>query len=88
MTKVVNRAMAEVLGNPPEILKGRVDDQKDRITGSNENFIGAGTLAEVIKILTVGLGKVTAGMEKTLEASRLADDGRQFFELLTQTFPN
>ena len=87
MTKVVNRAMAEVLGNPPEILKGRVDDQKDRITGSNENFIGAGTLAEVIRILTVGLGKVTAGMEKTLEASQLADDGRQFFELLTQTFP-
>lgn len=87
MTKVVNRAMAELLGNPPELLKGRVDNQKDRISGSNENLIGAGTLAEIIRMLTVGLGKVSGSMEKSLEASRLAEDGRNFFNILESTFP-
>ena len=87
MTKVVNRAMSEILSNPPELLAGRVDDQKDRVVGSNPNYIGAGTLSEVVRMLTVGLGKIGKAMEQSLDSSRLARDGREFFELLTATFP-
>jgi len=86
MSKVVNRAMAEVLGNPPLLLVGRVDDQKDRMSGSNPNYIGAGTLSEIIRLLTVGSGKIGRAMEQTLDSTKLAQDGCEFFDLLTSTF--
>lgn len=86
MSKVVNRAMSEVLGNPPLLLVGRVDDQKDRMSGANPNFIGAGTLAEIIRLLTVGSGKIGKAMEQTLDSSKLAQNGCEFFDLLTATF--
>lgn len=87
MSKVVNRAMAEVLGNPPLLLVGRVDDQKDLIRGANPNFIGAGTLSEIIRLLTVGSGKIGKAMEQSLDSTKLARDGSAFFDLLTTTFP-
>lgn len=87
MEKVVNRAMGELLSDPPQLLQGKVDDQKDRISGSNPNFIGAGTLADVVRILKVGVnGRISRVQEDELQAADLARDCREFFNLLSDTF--
>lgn len=54
--------------------------------GSNPICIGACTLSEIIRMLTVGSGKIGHPMELALDSSSLAQDGREFFDILTSTF--
>ncbi len=89
-TKVVNRALNEMLdGNTvDDLVNGRIDVQKDRVTGSNPNLMGAGSLADIIRTVTVGInGRISAAQEKTLDQKNLAREATKFFETLRNSFP-
>ena len=88
--KVINRALSALLadGATNSLIRNRIDIQNDRITGSNPHLIGAGNLAEVIRIVQVGLnGKISAAQEKTLDHKHLARDTNTFFGVITEAFP-
>jgi len=89
-TKVVNRALNELLdGNCDDLINNRIDVQKDRVTGSNPNFLGAGSVSDIIRTLTVGInGRISAAQEKTLDQKTLARDTNKFFEVLRHSFPD
>ena len=89
-TKVVNRALNELLSNPStdQLILNRVDIQKDRVVGSNLNLLGAGSLADIIRILEVGIvGRISRAQEKTLNDKTLAGQANRFFAVLRQAFP-
>ena len=88
-TKVVNRALNELLdGNCDDLLNGRIDVQKDRVVGANNNLLGAGSVADIIRTVAVGInGRVSAAQEKTLDSKLLARDANKFFEVLRHSFP-
>lgn len=86
--KVVNRALVEVLAKPPVLIHHRVDDQSDRVQGSNPNLIGAGNVAEIIRTLELGIaGRVSNRQEKELSEVRLAKSATAFFDALVEAFP-
>lgn len=87
--KVANRALFELLLKPPALLANRVDDQKDRVVGSNKHLIGAGNLSEVIRALEVGIsGRFNKQAESTLSETHLAQQARGFFDTLSEVFPD
>lgn len=88
-TKVVNRALNELLdGNCDDLLHDRIDVQKDRVVGSNSNFLGAGSVSDIIRTVVVGInGRVSAAQEKILDHKVLARDANKFFEVLRHSFP-
>ena len=86
-TKVANRALYDILTNPPEVLKNRVDDQKDRVTGKNPNLIGAGNLSEIIRTLEVGIsGRINKKLEASVSETHLVNQTNDFFKALTDAF--
>lgn len=86
--KVVNRALNLVLDEDIPLLKDRVDEQLDRITGSNPNLLGASHLGDVIRTLEVGIsGRVSKVMEETIDERKLADATRDFIDVITSAFP-
>jgi hypothetical protein len=88
-TKVVNRAVVELLNDPStdDLIRNRVDHQKDRVTGSNPNLIGSGVLADVVRTVKKGIiGRVSAADEKTFDHRALARDTNLFFSVLRESF--
>ena len=87
--KVVNRALSIVLTDPtaPSLIVGRVDQEKDRVTGSNPNLLGAVHLAEIIRTVEVGItGRVSDAQEKTLDERQLATNASRFLQLISDNF--
>ena len=88
--KIVNRAVSTMLedGATSVLIRNRVDTQNDRITGRNPNLIGAGNLAEVVRVVQAGLnGRISAAQEKTLDHKHVAKDVNTFFNVITEAFP-
>ena len=89
MAKTANRALNVLLANPGRLLDGRVDLQKATISGSNPNWLGAGVVSDIIRILQVGIsGRISQAQEKTLEHDRLAEQAEVFFASITAAFPD
>lgn len=94
--KVTNRALGLLLDDTgvSSLLKGKVDLDKDRVGGTNPNLIGAGPLADIVRILQVGIGgKVSAAAEKIAaddpDVERAyADTANRFFDALAGGFPD
>ena len=87
--KVVNRAVVELISDPQTdpLINGRIDEQSDRLTGENENFIGSGTLAEVVRSLRKGIiGRFSAQDEESTEVQSLVKDTNEFFSVLRNGF--
>lgn len=57
-----------------DILDGRVDFEKDRVTGKNENFISASNLVDIVRHVAVGIdGRMTVGRESRMKDSAIAE---------------
>ena len=83
--KVVNRALEGVLKHT--LLVGRVDHQQDRIAKNSEYLFGAKTVAEIVRIIAVGLdGRVGKRLEDELNESRLVEDTKEFLDCLVGSF--
>lgn len=84
-SKVVNRSLSDVLEHP--LLRGNVDMDRDRILGSNPNLLGARHVADIIRIIEVGLsGRVTRRRETELNERHLVKQSNEFFDTLIASF--
>lgn len=89
--KVVSRATNLILSDPSssQLIENRVDLQLDRVTGNNPNLLGASHLAEIVRVLTVGInGRVSAAQEQTLDERSLANTANRFFDVIAEAFPD
>lgn len=87
--KVVNKAVVDLLDDPTtdDLIRNRVDPQKDRMAGSNPNLIGSGVLADVVRTVKKGIiGRVSAADEKTFDPRAMARDTNLFFSVLRESF--
>jgi DGQHR domain-containing protein len=70
-----------------DLLDGRIDFEKDRVTGKNENFISATNLADIVRHVAVGIdGRMTTGREDRMKDSAIADMTELFFQALEASF--
>lgn len=89
--RVVNRALNKILSDPnsSELFQNKVDLQLDRITGGNPNLLGATHLADIIKILAIGLGgRMTESKEALLDEGELVASTEEFCDVLVVSFPD
>ena len=89
MKKAVNRAVVDLItgSNTDILIKNRIDEQTDRMTGANPNFIGSGTLAEIVRSLRKGItGRFSAQDEESTDHMSLVRETNDFFELLREAF--
>lgn len=83
--KAVNRALQDVLTHP--LLEGRVDLEFDRLGRQNENLLSAKHVAEVVRIMAVGIdGRIGRRVETQLDEALLTERANQFFTVLTESF--
>lgn len=84
--KVVTRALNTVL-EKNLFLKGKVDEQQDRIAGGSPYLLGAKHVADIIRALVVGHGRITPRLEDELVDSELAKEFDTFLEAMVDAFP-
>lgn len=83
--QIVNRCIDPVMEH--RLLKDRVDLQRDRILGQNENLMGAKHVADLVRTVQVGIsGRLTKQREETLDEAKLIDDARDFLDTLIEGF--
>ena len=88
-SKVVNRAVISMLGDPStdDLIRNRIDEQRDRVGKSKINLIGSGFLGEIIRVVRRGIvGRMSAADEKMLDHMALAADANRFFAVLRESF--
>ena len=87
--KVVNRALKIMLTDPNicGLIHNRIDQEKDRVVGSNPNLMGATHLTEIIRAVELGIsGRVSDALEKTLDEQELSRNANAFLETLVAGF--
>jgi DNA-sulfur modification-associated len=86
--KAVNRVMQEVIKH--ELLFNRVDEGRAGRMGKNSsNLIGAKNVADIVRSLQVGTGRVGAKLERqyAAEEQRLVAETIRFLDVLVRVFP-
>jgi hypothetical protein len=91
-SKVANRAMQLLLTREPvhSLIENRVDEQIDRVTGSNVNLLSAGKLADLIRFSYKGIyGRFSDDMDSdhSLDVV-LAAHGTRFLDVLLESSPH
>lgn len=83
--KIANRALPEVMEHP--LLDGRVDMERDRLGRVNPNFLSAKHVADIVRIMAVGLeGRISRRMETELNEGLLVQVTKEFFTTLVEGF--
>lgn len=88
-SKVINRVTSTLATDAPHpLLAGRVDFNKDRVSGDSDMFISAKTLADAIRALTVGIsGRITRAQELDEEVEKdILQRSRKYFSCLSDAF--
>ncbi|GAB2991111.1 DNA sulfur modification protein DndB [Nocardioides montaniterrae] len=84
--KVISRALNRVLENNT-FLDSKVDLQMDRVTGNSEYLLGAKHVADILRAITVGHGRVTKRLEDELDDVAVAKEFDDFIEAMVEAFP-
>lgn len=84
--KAVSRALNKVIENN-ELLRGRVDLEQDRVSGSSQYLLGAKHVADILRALAVGNGRIGKRVEDELEDHQLATEFDHFTDALLDAFP-
>jgi hypothetical protein len=84
--KVITRALDIVLGTN-ELIKDRVDLQLDRVSGNSTYLLGAKHVADILRALAVGNGRVGKRLEQELDEKNIANEFEEFTAALVQAFP-
>lgn len=84
--KVITRALDIVLGTN-ELVKDRVDLQLDRVGTNSPYLLGAKHVADMLRALAVGNGRVGKRLEQELDEKDIARDFEEFTAALVQAFP-
>lgn len=84
--KIANRVGQAVLLHP--LLVDRVDLENDRLGRSNPNLLSAKHVADLVRILAVGLeGRISRRLESELSEHELTSQACEFFDTLSAAFP-
>lgn len=83
--KVLARALNTVL-RESDLLEDRVDLENDRISANSEYLLGAKHVADILRALTVGSGRIGKRLEDELDERELAKDFAEFEEGMTTAF--
>lgn len=84
--KVVTRALTKVL-EESALLDGRVDLEQDRIVKNSHNLLGAKHVADILRALAVGNGRIGKRLEDELDEGVIAHDFMVFSNALIDAFP-
>lgn len=85
--KVVHRALPLVVEHP--LLKGRVEEESDRLSSTNPNLLTAKNVADVIRTVQVGAARrISRKQEGELDERDLAEGANRFLDLLENAFPD
>lgn len=84
--KVVSRALNKVLADS-DLLEGRVDLEQDRVLGKSKYLLGAKHVADILRALVVGNGRVGKRLESELDEAAIAQEFGVFSEVLQRSFP-
>lgn len=84
---LMNR-VAMTLAESDPLIDGRVEMEKDRVAGNNENLISGKNLVDIIKAVAIGIdGRMTNRREKTFKESNVEAMADRFFSALRESFP-
>jgi len=84
---VLNRVAMDLAENN-ELLAGRIEVEKDRVLGGNENWISGRNLVDIVRHTVVGIdGRMTARREADMKESAIANIAEAFFLCLVDSFP-
>jgi len=84
--KVLSRALNRVLENN-SFLDEKVDLQMDRVTGNSEYLLGAKHVADILRAITVGNGRIGKRLEDELDDQEIASEFDDFIEVMVEAFP-
>lgn len=83
--KVVHRALPLVMEHP--LLKGRVEEESDRLSSTNPNLLTAKNVADLIRTVQVGAARrISKRLEDELEERRVAENADRFLDVLEDAF--
>lgn len=82
----VGRALNVVLESS-DLLEGRVDLEQDRVGGTSPYLLGAKHVADIIRALAVGNGRIGRVVAQSLNDSSLVKEFEEFEEALLTAFP-
>lgn len=85
--KVISRALDIALSHS-DLLKGRVDLELDRISGNSKYLLGAKHVADMLRAVTVGNGRIGKRLEEELDEKNIADEFERFAMAMTDAFPD
>jgi len=84
---MINRIAIDVAENN-ELVGDRVDWEKDRIVGRNENVISGRNLADIVRHIALGIsGRMTTRREAEMNENSVATLVEKFFTSLIEGFP-
>jgi DNA-sulfur modification-associated len=85
--KVVHRALPLVVEHP--LLKGRVEEESDRLSSTNSNLMTAKNVADIIRTVQVGAARrISRRLEDELEERRVAENTTRFLDVMEDAFPD
>jgi hypothetical protein len=85
--KVVHRALPLVMEH--SLLKGRVEEESDRLSGTNSNLLTAKNVADIIRTVQVGPARrISKRLESELEERAVAESTNRFLDVMEDAFPN
>lgn len=83
--KVMNRTLDAAQRHA--LLKDRVDQEQDRIGGSNPHLLGARHVVDIVRTVNIGLvGRVSRRQEAELDEGALVQRSNEFFDVLVDSF--
>lgn len=83
--RIVNRCLDSVMEH--RLLKDRVDIERDRVLGKNENLMGVKHVADIIRTLHVGIsGYITKKRERDFNETGMIDVTTNFLDTLIEGF--
>ena len=84
--KVISRALNRVLANST-FLDNMVDLEQDRVTGNSPYLLGAKHVADMLRAIKVGNGRIGKRLEDELDDKQVADEFDEFIETMVDAFP-
>lgn len=84
---IINRVTRDICSSH-ELLDGRVDFERDRAVGKNENFLSARNVSDIVRHVALGIkGRMNPRREAAFADDRLENLTSVYLDTLTESFP-
>lgn len=84
---VINRVTRDICSSH-ELLDGRVDFERDRAVGKNENYVSARNVSDIVRHVALGIkGRMNPRREAAFSDEKLENLTSAYLDTLTESFP-